>query len=82
MVFAAPLSDGALPLIVFEDLDVYARWPFDHPERSDGMTQKASTEQVHWKDLAKSFTDVTGPKAVYKDITQDEYFAFGIFPKS
>lgn len=43
------------------------------------MTQKASTEHVHWKDLAKSFTDVTGPKAVYKDIAQDEYFAFGIF---
>lgn len=25
MVFAAPLGDGAMPLIVFEDLGVYAR---------------------------------------------------------
>jgi hypothetical protein len=44
------------------------------------MTLKASTEHVHWKDLAKIFTEVTGRKAVYKDISLEEYFASGIFP--
>jgi hypothetical protein len=80
MVFAASLGDGAMPFIVLEDLGVYARWLFDHPERSNGMTLKASTVHVHWKDLAKIFTEVTDRKTVYKDITLDEYFASGIFP--
>lgn len=45
------------------------------------MTLKASIEQVHWrKDLAQTFTEVTGLKAVYKDNTLEEYFACGIFP--
>lgn len=43
MVFAAPLGDGAMPLIVLGDLGVCARWLFDHPERSNDMTLKAST---------------------------------------
>jgi hypothetical protein len=80
MVFAAPLGEGAMPLIALEDLGWYARWLFDHPERSNGLTLKASTEHVHWEDLARTFTEVTGHKAVYKDITLDEYFASGIFP--
>lgn len=78
MVFAAPLGDGAMPLIALEDLGWYGRWIFDHPERSNGMTLKASTEHVHWKDLARTFAELTGRKAVYKDITLDEYFASGV----
>jgi hypothetical protein len=81
-VFAAPLGDGALPLIVLEDLGWYARWIFDHPERSVGMWLKASTEHVHWADLASTFTAVTGKRAVYKNLTLDEYFASGVFPNA
>jgi NmrA-like family len=82
LVFSAPLGDGAMPLICLEDLGWYGRWLFDNPDRTNGMTLKASTEHVHWADLAKTFTEVTGKKAVYKDITLDEYFASGIFPNA
>lgn len=53
MVFAAPLGEGAMPLIVLEDLGWYARWLFDYPERSNGMTLKASTEHVIGKTLQR-----------------------------
>ena len=38
------------------------------------------TENVGWEYLAKTFTETTGEKAVYKDITLDQLFASGVFP--
>jgi hypothetical protein len=37
-------------------------------------------EDIAWKDLATAFTEVTGKKARYKDVTLEEYFNLGIFP--
>ena len=80
MVFSAPLGKGQPPLIHLEDLGRYARWLFDKPERSNGMNLMVATENVGWEYLAKTFTEVTGKKAVYKDITLDELFASNVFP--
>ena len=44
------------------------------------MNLAVSTEDVGWEYLARTFTEVTGKKAVYKDITLDELFASGLFP--
>ena len=41
------------------------------------MNLQVSTEDVSWEHLASTFTEVTGRKAVYKDVTLDEYFAPG-----
>jgi hypothetical protein len=79
MVFSAPLGTGKPPLICLPDLGRYARWLFDTPSRSSGMVLQISTEDVGWDYLAKTFTQVTGRKAVYKDVTLDEYFASGAF---
>jgi hypothetical protein len=80
MVFAAPLGKGQPPLIHLADLARYARWLFDNPERSNGVNLMVATENVGWEYLAKTFTEVTGKKAVYKDITLDELFASPVFP--
>ncbi|RFU27147.1 hypothetical protein B7463_g9191, partial [Scytalidium lignicola] len=80
LVFAVPLGDGDCPLIYLEDYGSYARWILDNPSRSNGLELHVGTEDIAWKDLATAFTEVTGGKAVYKDVTLDEYFKLGIFP--
>jgi len=80
MVFAVPLGNGECPLIYLTDYGAYARWIFDTPDRSNGLELHVATEDIAWKDLAAAFTEVTGQKAVYKDVTLDEYFNLGIFP--
>ncbi|KAJ5930965.1 hypothetical protein N7466_006458 [Penicillium verhagenii] len=79
MVFAAPLGDGKCPLIHLEDYGSYVRWIFDNPTRSNGLELPVATEDIAWKDLAAAFTAVTGIKAVYKDVTFDEYFQLGVW---
>jgi uncharacterized protein YbjT (DUF2867 family) len=78
-VFALPLGKAAIPLIDLNDLGKYARWVFENPELSKGMRLKVSTTHVTGADLASTFTKVTGKKAVYKDVTLDQYFAGGVF---
>jgi hypothetical protein len=80
LVFAVPLGDSKCPLIYLEDYGAYARWLFDNPARSNGLELHVATEDIAWKDLAAAFTEVTGRKAVYKDVSLDEYFSLGIFP--
>ncbi|KAF2183857.1 NAD(P)-binding protein [Zopfia rhizophila CBS 207.26] len=80
MIFAAPLGKGQPPLIHLADLGRYARWLFDNPERSNGMNLMVATENIGWEYLVKTFTEATGKKAVYKDITLDELFASPVFP--
>lgn len=80
MVFAAPVGKGQPPLIYLPDLGRYARWMFDNPQRSNGLNLRVATESVGWDYLAKTFTEITGKRAVFKDITLDDLFASGVFP--
>jgi hypothetical protein len=75
LVFAAPLGSGKPPLIYLNDLGRYARWIFDNPARSSGMKLQIATEDVGYDYLAKTFTEVTGRKAIYRNVTLDEYFS-------
>jgi hypothetical protein len=67
-------------MIYLEDLGRYAKWLFDHPTEANGINLKIATEQVGWANLAQSFTEVTGKKPIFKDISLDEYFALPLFP--
>lgn len=80
MVFKAPVGSGAPPMIFLADLGRYARWLIENPERSNGMHLKIATEHLSYPDLAKTYTEVTGRKAIFKDITLDEYFDSPLFP--
>lgn len=61
-------------MIHLEDLGQYTRWIFDHPERSVGLDLEIATAHVKWQELAESFTRVTGKLAIYKPLTEDQYF--------
>jgi uncharacterized protein YbjT (DUF2867 family) len=79
LMFAVPLGKGKCPLIYLEDYGKYARWMFDNPAKSTGLELHVATEDIAWSDLAAAFTEVTGKRAVYKDVTLDQYFSMGIF---
>ena len=78
-VFAAPLHDGALPMIHLEDLGRYVLWALENSEKANGFTFGAATEHVTWAYLVESFTRITGKKAVYYDISLPDWIqaAFG-----
>ncbi|TAQ90011.1 hypothetical protein B7494_g1653 [Chlorociboria aeruginascens] len=80
MVFTAPLGGGHAPLIYLEDFGRYARWVFDHPEKSTGLNLHVATEDVSWEYLAQTFTDITGRKAIYREMTLPQMFDSGVFP--
>ncbi|KKP01555.1 hypothetical protein THAR02_06340 [Trichoderma harzianum] len=80
LVFAAPLGSAKFPLMHLEDYGKYVRWAFDTPARSNGLNLHIGTEDVNWGDLAATFTELTGKRAVYKDFTLDEYFNRGTVP--
>ncbi|XMA09480.1 hypothetical protein WAI453_002271 [Rhynchosporium graminicola] len=80
LAFVAPLGKGDLPLIYLEDYGAYARWMLSTPEKSTGLDLYVATEDIPWDQLAEDFTEVTGKKAAYVDVTLDKYFSLGIFP--
>ncbi|KAH7312884.1 hypothetical protein BKA65DRAFT_573767 [Rhexocercosporidium sp. MPI-PUGE-AT-0058] len=80
MVFKAPVGNGVPPFIYLQDLAKYARWIVENPEKSNGVNLRIATESIGWEEIAKAFTEVTGKKAIFRDITLDEYFASGVFP--
>ncbi|KAL7947035.1 hypothetical protein V8C42DRAFT_352448 [Trichoderma barbatum] len=80
LIFAAPLGSAKCPLIHLEDYGAYARWMFDTPARSNGLNLHVATEDIDWNDLAASFTELTGKKAIYRSVTLDQYFKLGAMP--
>ncbi|KAM0255744.1 hypothetical protein ACHAQJ_005498 [Trichoderma viride] len=72
-VWANPASDGKIPLIALADVGVYNLWIFDNPHESAGLDLEVATDQVSMVDIAKTFTKVTGKKAVHKQLPIDEY---------
>ncbi|CAG8952205.1 hypothetical protein HYFRA_00000945 [Hymenoscyphus fraxineus] len=80
MVFKAPVGSGAPPMIYLADLGRYARWLIENPERSNGMNLKIATEHLGYEDLARTYTEITGRRAIFRDVTLDEYFDSGLFP--
>jgi hypothetical protein len=81
-VFSLPAGEGAVPLICLEDLGQYARWIFNTPHRSNGIDLEVATQNIKGADLAAVFTEVTGRRAMYHDVTLDEYFASGGWPNA
>ncbi len=79
VIFKAPVGSGKPPMIYLEDLGRYARWLVENPEKSSGLNLEVATANVGWEEVASSFTKVTGKKAIFRDISLDEYFASGIF---
>jgi len=74
--FASPVGEGYVSMIALDDLAFYVDWIFENPTKSVGIDLKVSTEDVYWDDLVKTFTAVTGAKAVNLKLSQEQYFVF------
>ncbi|KAF8188178.1 NAD-P-binding protein [Mycena galopus ATCC 62051] len=75
VVFASPFGDAHVPMIALKDLGWWARYTFDHRAETSGKELNINSERVHWDDLVKTFTKVTGKPAVYKRLTIPEFFS-------
>ncbi|KAJ7250162.1 NAD-P-binding protein [Mycena haematopus] len=74
VVLASPFADAHVLLIALKDVGWWARYTFDHRAETSGQDLNVNSELVHWGDLAKTFTKVTGRPAVYKRLSLDEFF--------
>ena len=74
-VFAAPLGDGHVPMVALADIGFFARYTFDNRELTSGKDLEIASEVIGWEDLVKTFTKVTGEKAVYKRMELDQWLA-------
>lgn len=72
-VFAAPIGDGHAAMIALADIGFFARYTFDNRELTSGKDLEVASEVIGWEDLAKTFTNVTGQKAIYLRLSLDEW---------
>ncbi|KIV79141.1 hypothetical protein PV11_06721 [Exophiala sideris] len=77
VTWRVPVGDGAVVHVSLDDCEYYARWLFDHPERSNGMDLEVAIDHVHYADLAKAFEKVTGHPARYIDTDMETYWKEG-----
>jgi NmrA-like family len=71
-IYTIPLPlgpTGAMPLVALDDLAKYAKWMFEHPERSAGLNLGIAIAHVTGAEIAVAFEAVTGKKARYEDIS-------------
>ncbi len=73
-VFAAPIGKGSVPLSPLDDYGVLVTWILGHPEESIGRRVSGAPFVTTWPELASSFSEATGKDAVFKDLTQEEWF--------
>lgn len=74
-VFAIPLGKGHVPLIALSDLGFFARYIFDNGEATSAQELEVASDVVSWDELVATFTKVTGKKAEYVALSNEEWFA-------
>ncbi|KAL7805292.1 hypothetical protein V8C44DRAFT_230355 [Trichoderma aethiopicum] len=79
VTWKVPLGEGAVAHVDLDDCEYYARWLFDHQERSNGLDLEVAIDLVDYHDMAKAFTKVTGRPAKYVDIDLETYWTIGPF---
>src|SRR5882757_3133035 len=59
--------------MALDDVGVFVKWIFDHPEKSTGINLEMATDQVSFSDITSTFSRVTGRKGVHRVISFEEY---------
>lgn len=59
-------------MIALPDLALYTLWVFENPEQARGLVLDTATEHVNFNSMVKSFTEVTGKKAIYNSLELEE----------
>ncbi|KAF8317695.1 NAD(P)-binding protein [Clavulina sp. PMI_390] len=75
-VFFGPMNeDSTLPLISQEDMAWWSRYTFDHPDLTTGRELKLTSAMPTLREIAETFTKVSGLPATYRLLTMDQYFS-------
>ncbi|KAF8310117.1 nmrA-family protein [Clavulina sp. PMI_390] len=75
-VFFGPMNeDSAIWLVSQDDMAWWARYIFDNFELTAGQELKIVSGQWTLREIAETFTKVTGIPATYRLLTMDEYFS-------
>lgn len=70
-------------MIALADIGFFARYTFDNRGLTSGKDLEVASEVIGWDDLVKTFTKVTGEKAIYLRLSLNEwlvtiFLSFGI----
>ncbi|KAF8310116.1 NAD-P-binding protein [Clavulina sp. PMI_390] len=75
-VFYAPMNeDSGMWLVSQADMAWWARYIFDNPDKTAGQELKITSAQHTYREIAETFTKVTGIPATYRLLTMDEFFS-------
>ena len=73
-VFQSPIGNGAFHLVDLPQYGHFTRWVLDNPSRSIGKEISLGMYSVTVKELAESFTRVTGKKARAAPLPVQDWF--------
>lgn len=72
-VFSFPLGDGHLPLMTLPDMGVFTEKIFSDREAWSGKTLNVVSEFVTGQQIADTLTKVAGVKAIYQNVSMEEW---------
>lgn len=74
LIFMYLEVDGKFPLIAVKDMGPYSLWMFDNINESAGLALKIATDEISFADIATTFTQATGKKAIHRCVALKRYF--------
>ncbi|KAF8310122.1 NAD-P-binding protein [Clavulina sp. PMI_390] len=75
-IFYSPMrEDSAIWLVSQADMAWWARYIFDNPDKTAGKELKITSGQYTYREIAETFTKVTGIPATYRFVTMDQFFS-------
>lgn len=75
-VFATPLHENSIvPLTPLSNYGTTVEWVLENPEKSAGRFMDAGATPSSWPEVVAAFTKVTGKRARFQPLSQDEWFA-------
>lgn len=77
LVFTVPMADKSWTMIALDDIGVFVRYIFAHPEQTVGTTLPVASQSMTMQEVVETFTKVTGIYAVYEPITVERFRSLG-----
>ncbi|NHI00255.1 hypothetical protein OJHNALOF_01267 [Oceanimonas sp. MB9] len=79
MVFRLPIGDAPFSMVALDDIGWFTRHILEHPETFAGQTLNIGSDAVTGVEMAAQFEQVTGIKASYNPMSDEEFLASGDF---
>ncbi len=77
LVFTVPMADKPWTMIALDDIGVFARYIFMHPEQTVGTTLAVASQSITMQEVTETFTRITGIPAIYEPMTVEQFRSLG-----